>query len=138
MRVNPKLEGFVKKNGATILTCVGAAGVVGTSVLTFNATTKANKLLEEAKKEQNTDLTLMDKVKITLPTYIPPILAGTATIACIIGANIMNKKYQASLMSAYMLLDQSYKEYRNKVTEVYGEEAEQIIEESIASDHCPR
>lgn len=138
MRVNPKLEGFVKKNGATILTCVGSVGVVGTSVLTFKATTKANKLLEEAKKEQNTDLTLMDKVKITLPTYIPPILSGTATIACIIGANIMNKKHQASLMSAYMLLDQSYKEYRNKVTEVYGEEAEQTIEESIASDHCPR
>ena len=32
MRINPGLERFVKENGSTILTFVGAAGVIGTSV----------------------------------------------------------------------------------------------------------
>lgn len=136
MRVN--LEGFVKKNGATILTCVGAAGVVGTAILTSRGTTKANKLLEEARKEKEADLTLIETIKYATPSYIPAILMGTGTVACIIGANILNKQHQASLMSAYVLLDQSYKEYRNKVEALYGKEATQAVEEAIEKDHCPR
>lgn len=138
MRVNPKLESFVKKNGATILTWTSAAGVVSTAVLTSKATTKANRLLEEISKEKDTDLTLKEKVKYTVPIYIPAILVGTGTVACIFGANILNKHQQASLMSAYTLLDRSYKEYRNKVEELYGEEVIQTIEDAIEKDHYPR
>ena len=138
MRVNPKLEGFVKKNGATILTCVGAAGVVSTALLTSKATIKANDILENARREKGEELTVLEKINCALPSYIPAILMGVGTVTCIFGANVLNKKQQASLLSAYTLLDQSYKEYRSKVTELYGEEAEKAVEESIKKDHCPR
>ena len=38
-------------------------------------------------------------------------------------------------MSAYALLDQSYREYRSKVRELYGREADIRIREEMARDH---
>jgi hypothetical protein len=38
-------------------------------------------------------------------------------------------------MSAYALLDNSYKEYKEKVSELYGEGADAQVREEIAKDH---
>ena len=43
---------FFERNSSTILSCIGAVGVVFTSVLTAKAAIKASKLLEEAKEER--------------------------------------------------------------------------------------
>lgn len=125
---------FVKRNASTILTCVGGAGVVATTVLAVKATPKAVKLIEEAKAEKGENLTKMEVVKVAGPAYIPTIVTGVSTIACIFGANILNKRHQASLMSAYALLDNSYKEYRNKVGELYGEDADKNVKQEIVKD----
>lgn len=125
---------YFRRNGSTILTCIGGVGVVTTSVMAVKATPKALVLLEEAKEEKGEDLTKFEIVKVAGPSYIPAVIAGTATIACIFGANMLNKRQQASLMSAYALLDSSYKEYKDKVVEVYGEEADSKIKEEIAKD----
>lgn len=127
-----KVQYFLKKNSSTILTVVGATGVVVTAVLSVKATPKALLLLEEAKKEKGEDLTKIEIVKAAWKPYIPAVLVGTSTIACIFGANILNTKNQASLMSAYALLDSSYKEYRDKVTEIYGEDANTKVIGKIA------
>lgn len=129
-----KSQTFVKRNSATILTCVGAAGVVATTVTAVKATPKALVLLEQAKEEKGEDLTKLEKVKIAGPAYIPSVVLGVSTIACIFGANVLNKRNQASLMSAYALLDSSYKDYRAKVDELYGEEAGQKVRAEIAKD----
>lgn len=125
---------FLKRNASTILTCVGAVGVVATSVMAVKATPKALVLLEKAKEEKGEDLTKWEMVKMVGPTYIPAVITGAATIACIFGSNIISKHQQAALMSAYALLDNSYKEYKNKVDELYGEEAGVKIREEIAKD----
>lgn len=125
---------FAKKNAPTILTCIGGAGVIVTSVTAVKATPKAMRLLEEAKILKGEDLTKMEIVKAAIPVYIPSILIGVSTIACIFGANILNKRSQAALMSAYALLDNSYKEYRNKTIELYENEADSNIRKEIAKD----
>lgn len=125
---------FLKRNAPTILTCVGAVGVVATSVMAVKATPKALAHLEEAKEEKGEDLTKLEVVKVAGPAYIPAVVTGAATIACIFSANILNKRKQAALMSAYALLDNSYKEYKKKVTELYGEDADQHVREEIAKD----
>lgn len=118
---------FIKRNSATILTCAGGVGLVATTGLAIKATPKAMTLLEEAKKEKGEDLTKLEVVKTVGVTYLPTILTGTATLACIFGANILNKRQQAALMSAYMLVDTKFKEYKDKVKEIYGEEAHNEI-----------
>lgn len=117
-----KTEMFLRKYSSTILTVVGAAGVVATSALAVKATPKALLLLEEAEYQKGGELTTVETVKAAWKPYIPAVIVGTSTIACIFGINVLNTRNQASLMSAYALLDSSYKEYRNKVNELYGEE----------------
>lgn len=126
---------FFKRNSATILTCVGAVGVVGTAATAVKSTPKAIRMLEESKKEKGDDLTKLEVVKVAGPVYIPTILIGASTIACVFGANVLNKHQQAALASAYALLDNSYKEYKTKVKEMYGTEADEIVRKEIAKDH---
>lgn len=130
-----KSQLFLKRNSATILTCVGAAGVVVTTVTAVKATPKAMMLLEKAKEEKGDELTKLETVKIAGPAYVPTVVLGVSTIACIFGANVLNQRNQASLMSAYALVDKAYKDYKKKVDEVYGEEAGEQVRAGIAKDN---
>ena len=129
-----KSQVFLKRNSATILTCVGAAGVIATAVTAVKATPKALLLLENAKEDKGEELTKFETIKVAGPAYVPALLLGTGTIACIFGANVLNQRNQASLMSAYALLDGAYKDYRKKVDELYGEEAGAEVRAGIAKD----
>lgn len=114
-----KADYFLKKHSSTILTCIGASGVVLTAVLAVKETTKALSLIENAKEEKGEELTKMEVVQVAWKPYIPAIITGFSTIACIFGANLLNTRSQASLMSAYAVLDNAFKEYKNKVNELY-------------------
>lgn len=126
---------FVKKNSSTILTVLGAAGVVGTAVMAVKATPKAMELIELAEEEKGDELTKWEKVQIAGLTYIPSILLGTVTITSIFGANLLSRRTQAGLMSAYALLDQTHKEYKNKVKELYGKDGDKLIRAAVAKDY---
>lgn len=126
---------FWHRNGSTILTCLGGAGVITTTVLAVKATPKAMYLIEAAKKEKENDLSKREVIAVAWKPYIPTIIVGSATLACIFGANVLNKRHQASLASAYALLDSSYKEYKQKVSELYGEEVDSEVQYAIAKDH---
>ena len=128
------IKRVLKRNSSTILTCIGAVGVIFTAVTAVKTTPKATRLLDKVKEEKGEDLTTLEKIKVAGPNYIPSILIGAGTIACIFGANILNKRYQASLISAYALIDNSYKEYKKKVVELYGEEANNEVISYIAKE----
>lgn len=125
---------FLRRNASTILTIGGAAGVVATSITAVKATPKALRLVEEVREEKGEELTKFEKVKVAGPAYIPSILLGASTIACIFGANILNQRQQAALMSAYALVENSYKEYKAKVIELYGEEADEHIRHELIKE----
>lgn len=129
-----KSQGYIKRNSATILTCVGAVGVVTTAVLTAKAAPKASKILEEAKAEKGEKLTPLEVVNVAGPVYVPAVISGVITVTCIFGANILNKRKQASLISAYGVLDQAYKEYKKKVEELYGDGTDKYVREEIAKE----
>lgn len=127
-----------KRHGSTVLSVAGGIGVVLTAVSAVKATPKALEVLEEAIEEKGEQLTTIEKVKIAGPKYIPTILIGTGTVACIFGANIMNKRHQAALVSAYTLVDSSFKEYKQKLKELYGEEAHNNVVDAIAVEKVDR
>lgn len=127
---------FLKKNSATILTVAAAAGVITTSILSAKAAIKASRVLAHKEEEKGEKLTLEETISAVWTIYIPPIVAGGSTIACVFGANILNQRQQASLASAYALVDSSYKEYKAKLKELYGEEAHNNIVDAIAAEEC--
>lgn len=125
---------YLKRRSPTILTCIGTIGVVATAVMAVKATPKALDILEDAKEAKGDELTPIEIVKEVGPVYIPSITMGLATISCIIGANVVNQRRQASLVSACCLTNNAFHEYRDKLREIYGEEADITIKDSIAKD----
>lgn len=125
---------FLKENSAGILSVVGSVGVISTAVMAGKATPKALKLIEEVEDEKGEKLSKLETVCLVSPIYIPTVMMGLSTITCILGANYLNKQRQAALTSAYMMLDSSYKKYKNKVIELYGAEADTNVRNKIAVD----
>ena len=132
-----KMKLWLRKSSPTILSFLAAGGVVGTTVLAVKATPKAVKKL----KEKNLDKQAMPRSRKAVetvltcwPCYIPTCASGLATIVCIFGANTLSKKNQAALLSAYAMLDQSYKSYRHAAKEVYGEDADDKIRAVAAKE----
>lgn len=125
---------FFKRNASTILTSVGGVGVIATAVIAVKDTPKAMQIIEQAEKAKGDSLTVVEKIKYAGPVYIPAILIGASTLACIFGANALSKRQQASLVSAYALLNNSYREYKKKVEEVYGEGTDAHIKGEIVKD----
>lgn len=128
------MNNFWHRNASTILTCLGGVGVAVTAYTAIKATPKATKLIEEAEKEKGEELTTVESIRVAGKVYIPTVITGVATVACIFGANALNKRQQAALMSAYALLDTSYKEYVYHVKDIYGEDAHREIMEAIAAE----
>jgi len=124
----------LKHYSPAILTCVAVVGVVATSVMSVKATPKAIKLLGNAADEKGEDLTKLEIVRIAGPVYIPALAVGIATVSCIFGANALNKRSQASLVSAYAMLDQSYQRYRKAANSVYGDDADSKIKIQAAKE----
>lgn len=129
-----KAEPVFKRHGSTILTGVGVAGVVVTAVSSAKATPKAIELLDKAEEKKGAELTKMEKFKAAAPAYIPTALIGASTIACVVGSRVLDKRKQAALIAAYKVLDESYKEYRDKTTELFGESVDTKIKEEVAKD----
>lgn len=141
MKTTQKLDRFcfksklyLKHHSPTILTCIAAVGVVATAVTAVKVTPKALILLDDAKEEKDEKLSKFEVVKVAGPLYIPAIVIGVSTIACIFSANILNKKQNAALISAYSILNSSYKEYKKKVSELYGEDVDRTIRNAIVDE----
>lgn len=141
-----KLFDLIKDNSPTILSGLAIVGIFGTVVLTakasYNACFKINDLAAKKFKEEGSDeitITKAEKFKTVWKDYIPAVAVGVGTIACIVGANILNKKKQASLVSAYTLLNTGFKRYSGKLRELYGQEAhDKIIDELSVEDANPK
>lgn len=127
-----KHKAFIQRNSATVLAIAGVVGIFATVITTSRVAPKALRLLNEAKADKKAELTAWEKMQIVMPIYIPVILTGSATIFCILSSNILNKASQISMMSAYAVLDQSFKDYKRKLKELYGEEAHERVMESLA------
>lgn len=126
---------FLKKHSSTILTVVGAVGVITTTVLAVKATPKALKLIEEAEDEKGEELTVVETVKTAWKPYVPTAISCTSTLVCIFGAHYLSARTQASLMSAYAVLDSTFKEYREKIREKCPEESIRYEHEMILSKY---
>lgn len=127
----------IKKATPTILTVLGSFGVVATAVLAVKShekfiSTVGIPLNEISKKGEPTEETKKWCVIETAKCFVPAVGAGAATIACIVGANVLNKHQQASLMSGYMAANEAFRQYRKGATAVYGPDADSKIKAAVA------
>lgn len=143
MRLNFKqsmrlLQKNILKESPTILTILGAGGVVSTAILAVKATPKALYLIDEENAYRiDYDQKLLrgkEIVKLTWRLYLPAILSGAMAITCIVSANKINLRRNAALVGLYTITEASLKEYQEKVVEMIGENKEEKIRGEIAQD----
>lgn len=129
----------LSKHSPEILTGLGIAGMLSTTVLAVRATPKALKMVDEKKKELDTDsLTPLETVKAAWKPYIPAVVTGTVATACLIGANSVNAKRNAALATAYTLSETALSEYKAKVIETVGEKKEKVIREKVNQERIDK
>ena len=125
----------IQKASPLLLTIIGVAGVVGTAVLTAKCTPKAMKAIEEKQKTNTEPLKPLEKAVAAAPAYLPAIGVGSLTIFAIISSNHLSCKQNLSLAATCTLLQRNYKEYRSKVKELFGAEADHKVVEEVSKGH---
>ena len=130
------LKNGIIKHSPEILTGIGIAGFITTTVMAVKATPKAMQLIDEKKNEMKVhNLTPMETVKTTWKVYIPTVVSGGLSIAALVSANRIDSKRKAALATAYTLAESTLREYQTKVIDTIGEKKEQKIKDEIAKDH---
>lgn len=131
----------VRKHSPAILTVLGLAGMVTTVVMACKVTPKANDILEDLHEKQaeleeknSTAVQVFKDVKAVTPVYLPSILMGTVSAACILGSYSIGTKRTAALATAYDISQRTLRTYQDKVIETIGERKEEKIRDEIAKD----
>lgn len=149
-----KLGFKVKQRSPEILVIGGAIGVVASAVMACKATLKVNEVLDEAKTQIDTvhevandpnmseKYTEEDKKKDLSIVYVqtgvklvklygPSVVLGAASLACILTSHKILRKRNMALAAAYATVDRSFKEYRGRVVERFGEELDRELKYNI-------
>jgi len=133
--ISKGIRGVITKHSPEILTGIGIAGMITTTIMAVRATPKALILIEERKEEIDADkLTPIELIKTTWTCYIPAAITGGLSVICLIGASSVNARRNAALATAYTLSESALKEYQEKVIETIGEKKEKSVRDAIAKD----
>ena len=141
---------FTKKvvdHAPEILTAAGVVGVISTTVLAVRAGFEAHARLESIRERYadsfavGEDLTKMDMLKLTWTCYIPVVTVGAMTIASIVVSSRVAQKRTAALATAYSLANTALSDqlnitesFKKKISETYGSEVVEKIENEVASE----
>ena len=148
----------LKKHSPEILIVGGVVGAVTSTVMACKATMQVNDILDEAKAdlakvhemreiaENNKkyaerypeEMANRDTAIVYFQTglklaklYAPSVILGVLSIGAILTSNNILRKRNVALASAYMAVDKSFKEYRGRVVERFGEEMDRELRHNI-------
>ena len=148
-----------KKHSPEILVVTGIVGVVASTIMACKATTKASEIMKETK--QNLDMIhdcaadegLRESGKYTeedkrrdlvvqythtglklAKVYAPAVILGALSITSILASNNILRKRNVALAAAYATLDQTFKDYRNRVIDRFGEAVDRELKYGIRKE----
>lgn len=132
---------IVSKHSPEILTGLGIAGMITTTILAVKATPKAIRLIEDYEESILCDHEKIKPavaVKLTWKCYIPAAVTGAASIACLIGGSSVNVRRNTALATAYKLSETALNEYKDKVVETIGEKKEKAVRDAVAKEQIKK
>lgn len=144
----------LKKHSPEILIVTGIIGTVTSAVMACKATTKLDDILSESREKLDAihkasedkeltevyspedakrDLTIVytqTALKV-VKLYGPSVILGTLSITGILASNNILRKRNVALAAAYATIDKSFKDYRNRVIERFGETVDHELKYNI-------
>lgn len=127
---------WASRNKSGILSAIACVGVAVTAALTYLGTIKAQETIKEWTEEKHDELTKFEKVQASVPAFVAPVVAGAATMGCIIGAHRIDKKQVATATAALAIGAKRYDEYRKANIEANGIEADERAQRQIMVQHA--
>lgn len=147
-----------KTNSQIILAGIGVAGLVGTAFTAAKGAMKAQKIIETENQKRKADvlrkgpelvnkptpsryvtqLTKIEMFKITWKCYIPSVIIGAGSIACIIGGVVSGQKKLAAMSALYSMSEQALKEYKEAAIETVGEKKANTIDDTVTDNKMKR
>ena len=126
---------FTKDHLGTILTVIGIAGWTGAAISTGKATRDAMLRINEREVvEHKEELTKKEVVQTTWTCYVPAVLLGLASSACLVGADRTHTKRNAALAAAYGITEKAFADYKAKALEQLGPTKEKNIRNAVAKE----
>lgn len=146
----------LKKHSPEILITAGVVGTVTSTVLACRATLKVNDILQDSKEQLDKIHTVRNDEKYSeqyteedarkdttvvyvqtgiklVKLYAPAAILGTLSVASILTSNNILRKRNIALGAAYAAVDKSFKEYRSRVMERFGETVDKELHYNIKS-----
>lgn len=123
-----KLKIGFRKDGNLLLSGLGVIGLGATIYSCIKETRNVTRKIDKLEKDLDREMNVKEKIKFSIPYYKKTIGFGVCTLSCFVGSTVLSRKNQSSLLGAYSLLQQSYKDYKNKVALEYGQEAADKLE----------
>lgn len=138
----------ISKNSPRLLFAAGIVGVVATAVTASRATLKVESIVEEAEadiarveevfsqkrgdysdddRKQDLIIIYARSAGKIAKLYALPVTVGVLSIACLTSSHHILSKRNAAVTAAYAALDKGFREYRSRVVEVFGEDAERSL-----------
>lgn len=143
-------EKFLIDNSPGILTGLGVAGSITTTVLAGKAAYSSAFLIQQENMIRNASyyeeidgrtvnrLGARKTVELVWKEYIPTAIALTATVTSIIMANQVSTRRAAAITAAFKLSEQMSEEYREKVLKTLGHKKEEEVRAELAADRTVR
>lgn len=134
---------------------LGIAGVITSTVLACRSTLKVQEILDykeenmnnikevlaEGREDYTEEDARKDKTIIMTTTairlmklYVPSVIIGAGSIACLLESHNVMRNRNAGLAAALAATTESFKQYRERVTEKYGDEVDKEMRYGIKKE----
>lgn len=147
-----------KKHSPEILMVTGIIGAVGSAVMACRATLKVNDILDETKETVDKIHGVLESDAVDEDTYseedskkdlavvyaqtgwklvklyAPSVIIGALSITSILASNNILRKRSVALAAAYTAIDQSFKDYRGRVVERFGEVVDRELKYNLKAE----
>lgn len=136
-----KAKDFGTTHQDTILTGLAIVGVWTSMYMAYKAGPKAYNILAEKKEDlKHTDpedkatkrAVVIETVKEMAPVVAPPVVMGAVTTACILGSHNASQKKVALLNAAYTTTTTAFKDYKDHVKDILGEDKADKVREKMS------
>lgn len=151
-----KVAFTLRRHSPEILIIGGAIGTVASTVMACKATTKVTKVVEDSKAKVEqihayaTSKEVVESGKYTdkdrkkalaivyaqtglevAKLYAPAVITGTLSLGAMLTSHNIIRKRNMALVTAYTTVDKSFKEYRGRVIDRFGEELDKELKYNL-------
>ena len=154
-RIMLKSKMELKKHSPEILTAAGIITGIAAAVIACKQTIKATEIIQDAQNslkdiedvktlvehgeaeyteedEANDRKTIAIQTTVNIAkTYALPVALGVVSITCILASNHILKKRNAALAAAFSALSTDFANYRKRVVDKYGKEADFMLKNGL-------